>query len=613
MPRSSPLRKFGPLVAVVAVQLLLVLVVPSTARNATQDAALSGPTGLGTGAVAPGGGAAAGGTTGGAAATGSVPGAVGGTQPGAVGGGTGPAAGTAGTRGPASGPGATGPTAAGAVAGDTRHCVGGRQFDPSLDYFAPPCLPGVPGAAYAGDNGGKTWQGVTKDSIEIVTYIPDYGAEVNTILKVQGLYYNTDQAKVFAKAYQDFINSHYQLYGRKIHMDTYQGTCSTVPPDYQCLNGEMDRMVATYHPYAVVFSTTLCSACYAELARLKVVSTGGAGFSDAFRNGNAPYIYDQGMSSTRIEQQFADFWCHQMTSKGGTGRTAVFAGGENPAQDFRNKPRELGVVATNDPDIQQTVQDVLLPALEKGCGEKVTHTYFYANDISTATQQSNAGTARMNTAQNPATSVLCLCDPVAPQFSYNAASTQNYWPEALIASNQAMDTDASAQTYEDSGGSNSLACPKAQQGCAFDGAIGIGEAPQDVAPDQLPGVRVFKAATKAAMPVAGLTLQIFWDNYNMLASLISNTGPMLTPARMQALAPSLGMRGGGTTGHQLRGFAKGQWTWTRDVRVAYFAKHKTSPYNGKPGAWVQIEGGRKDFGQFATLSEPPAPPADKRG
>ncbi|MGZ6827290.1 MAG: hypothetical protein ACXVGH_10895, partial [Mycobacteriales bacterium] len=129
MPRSSPLRKFGPLVAVVAVQLLLVLVVPSTARNATQDAALSGPTGLGTGAVAAGGEAAAG-TAGGAVASGSVPGATGGTAAGTVPTGAGTAGGSGGTTSAAVGPGVVGPSAAGAVAGDTRHCVGGRQFDP---------------------------------------------------------------------------------------------------------------------------------------------------------------------------------------------------------------------------------------------------------------------------------------------------------------------------------------------------------------------------------------------------------------------------------------------------------------------------------------------------
>ena len=606
MPRSSPLRKFGPLLALGGVQLLIVLLIPSVAPGAGADA--FSPTGFSSGSEAPGSPGATGGT-----ATG-VAGAAGSAVPGGTPGpGGAVSSGVAGVgNGPGSLPAGLSPAAAKQL-GDTTHCVAGRQFDPALDYFAPPCVPGVPGAAYPGDNGGATWQGVTSGTIEIVTYIPSNGTEVDTILKAQGLYYTTDQVDVFNASYEKFINANYNLSGRKVHLSSYQGTCSNGPPDYQCLNGEMNKLVATYHPYAVVYSQTLCSACYAELARLKVVSSGGAGFSDAFRNANAPYIYDQGMSSTRVEQQFAEFWCRQMTSRNGSGRVASFAGSGNPAQDFRAKPRVLGVIATNDPDIQATVKNVLYPALEKGCGEKIDHEYFYANDISTATQQSNAGTAAMNTSNNPATSVLCLCDPVAPQFIYNAAATNNYWPEELIASNQAMDTDSSGQTFVDNKGASSLACPNPTVGCPFDGAIGIGQGAASAAPATMAAIKVFNVnAGGAAAPVSPLTMQVFWDNYQMLASLIQNTGPNLTPARMQAAAPSMGMRGGLETGYALRGFAPGQWTWTRDVRIIYFNKHKTSLYNGKPGAWVQIEGGRKDFGQFAGFTSPPAPAANAR-
>jgi hypothetical protein len=45
----------------------------------------------------------------------------------------------------------------------------------------------------------------------------------------------------------------------------------------------MNRIVDTFKPYAVFFQTTVCSACYAELARRKVVTFGGAGFSEEFR------------------------------------------------------------------------------------------------------------------------------------------------------------------------------------------------------------------------------------------------------------------------------------------------------------------------------------------
>ena len=603
MPSNPLLGKFGPLVLLAVVQLVLVLAAPSTAPNANGADALS-PYGTTTDGTAAG---AAGGTA--------VPGAAGtATGPGGtVAGGTTATGGTAVAGAAHGGQSAGGVTATG-VGGDTSHCVNGRQFSPSIDYFAPPCVPGTLGAANV-NNGSATWSGVTDKQIELVVYVADYGAEVDQILKAQGLYYNANDARAWNDDYAKFINSHYQLYGRKLHIDTIQGGCRTVPPDYPCLIKDMDSLVAKYHPYGVLWDTTVCSACFAELSRLHVVNFGGGGFSDAFHNANAPYSYDAGESSTRIELGFADWWCKQMTSNGNSGRTAIFAGNQNRTEDFRNKKRVLGVISTDDPDNKNTVKNVLYPALKKGCGESVTHEYFYAQDINTATQQSQASAAKMNTPSNPATSVLCLCDPVAPQFGQNAFATDNYWPESILASDQTMDWDSNAQTYSQGGQSPGLACPNPGKGCPWDGAIGLGAEGAQESPDNTPAVKVWRIASgQKGLPKNGQppALQIVWANLNMFASLIENTGPILTPARMQAAAPHMGMRGGGTTGHEQRGFDGSSWCWTQDFRVIYWNKHKKSPYNGENGTYVPVEGQRFTLGHFPTMKQPPAPPADKR-
>jgi len=127
------------------------------------------------------------------------------------------------------------------------------------------------------------------------------------------------------------------------------------------------------------------------------------------------------------------------------------------------------------------------------------------------------------------------------------------------------------------------------------------------------GVKIFKQYSGgAAMPVQPPTADIFWSNFNLLASLFENTGPFLTPARMEAAAPALGARGGGTTGYALRQFVAGSHSWTLDTRVIFFNKHRVSPYNSQKGYYVQIEGRRFGLGQFPTLKQPPAPPAEKR-
>ncbi|MBV9291168.1 MAG: hypothetical protein JO222_01865, partial [Frankiales bacterium] len=515
----------------------------------------------------------------------------------------------------------TGPTATGGGAGgpsnktlnDTSHCVSGRQFSPSLFFYAPPCVKGVPGMSLP-NNGGATYQGVSGTTIEIVNYVSDYGAEVDQILKAQGLYYNASQAAVWNKTYVNFINSHYQLWGRKIHIDTIEGNCRTVPPDYQCLIGDMDKTVAKYHPYAVIWDTTVCSECFAELSRLHVVNLGGFGFSDAFHAANAPYSWDAGESSTRIEQEFADWWCHQMTSQGGSGRTAIYAGTQNPAENFTKKPRVLGVVSTNDPDNQNTVQNVLFPLLKKTCGENVgNHYYFYAQNINTAAQQSQTAEERMNTPSNPATSVLCLCDPVAPQFGLNAYANNNYWPESILATDQSMDFDTTGQTYSSKDTSQDhLACPTPQRGCGFDGAVGLATSDPQTSVNATDAVKVYRAQThQNGLPTSAQTLSIFWDIWSMLGAMIENTGPDLTPQRMAGAAPSMGFIGGGQSGRPLRGFARNYYSWVQDAGVVYWNKNKPSAYNGVPGHWVPIEG-RFTLGRFSTMKQPPAPTAANR-
>ena len=242
---------------------------------------------------------------------------------------------------------ASGGTAASAAAGFSRaggtgsrtHCVGGREFSTSIDYYAPPCTPGTVGGTYA--NGGSTSQGVTSNTITVVDYYADAGGIVDTILKGEGLYVSYAQTKQVDEAFQNFVNSHYVLWGRKLKIEMYNSTCQTVPPDTGCLLAEMDTIVQTYHPYAVAWGTTLCSACFARLAQDHTVALGGVGFSDAFAQANAPYFWSPGESSTHIEQGFARFWCNQLTSKN-CDRVVSFAQDKNPARTSTGRSASSG-------------------------------------------------------------------------------------------------------------------------------------------------------------------------------------------------------------------------------------------------------------------------------
>jgi hypothetical protein len=579
--RSTLARRYAPIVGLAVLQLLIIGFVPSKAakNDAAQvatrgGAAASGATSSKAGATGPGGA-----TTPGAAVSGPAGAAVAGP------------AGSAGTGGGATDSGA--PPGAEA-SGDTSHCVNGREFDPAIAYWAPPCVPGTPGAA-GGNNGGATYQGVSGDTITLIDYISNYGAEVNAILQAQGTLLTYEDAKVLDTAWMNFINTHYVLYGRKVNIVTYQGKCQSVPPDYPCLISEMDSIVATYSPYAVNWQTTLCSACYQELARLKVVAVGGTGFSDSLAGALAPFFYGAGESSTRVEQAFAELYCSQMTGP------VKFAGHQNPAQDFNGKPRVLGIISTNDPDNEDTVLKFLVPLLKQTCGVTVDHFYFYDQDINTAAKQVAAGIAAMDTLNNPATTVLCLCDQVAPAFLFDGEQSNNYYPENVIATNQQMDIETTGQSYgPNDDGSGSLGCPSPQLGCEYDLAFGISIVGAPEPQDNTVGVRIFKDGSGGgALPggVTGINASLIAQEWIMLANLIEAAGPNLTPDTMAAQAASLGNVGSGTD--SVLGFSNGSGYWTQDARLVYWNRNQPSPYNGKKGTYVQV-GDRVNLGGWGS-------------
>ncbi|HUI03807.1 MAG TPA: hypothetical protein VLZ77_09720, partial [Acidimicrobiales bacterium] len=456
--------------------------------------------------------------------------------------------------------------------GSRAHCAGGREFSTKIDYYAPPCTPGTIGGSY--DNGGNTSQGVSAKTITVVDYYADAGAIVDTILRGEGLYVDYSQEKEVNEAFQNFVNAHYVLWGRKLKIVTYNSTCQTVPPDTSCLLAEMDSIVQTFQPYAVAWGTTLCSVCFARLAQDHTIALGGVGFSSAFAKANAPYFWSPSESSTSIEQGFAKFWCSQLSSKN-SNRVVSFAQDKNSAQDFNGKKRVLGVISTNDPDNEDTVTNVLVPALNRDCGDGgsvAQHHYFYSQDISTAAQQINAGVSAMDSPSDPATDVVCLCDPVAPELLYSGEQSHNYYPENILADVQGMGVDAVAQNFEATPTQQSLACPQWQAGCEFDDAFGITSFASLPPASQEAGPITYKLGGGTNLPMKPYVATGAWELWNMLASLIENTGPDLTPARMAAAAPSMGTRGGGATGHAEFGFTKGSYDWTIDSAVVYWSK-----------------------------------------
>jgi hypothetical protein len=566
--QRSLARRYAPLAALAVAQLMIIALAPSKAPNGTVGA-FAGATG--------GSGSASGVGSGGS-------GTDGGVTPGvASGDGSGTAGATGGTGGGSGGGSGGGNATAGGGGGggDKSHCVGDRQYDPKIEFYAPPCIPKWAG----GDNGGSTYQGVTKDTIKIVDYVGKGSDAVDTILKAQGAYVDVSQRKAYDEAVAKFINEHYELYGRKVEIKIVQGNCATIPPDNACLRSEMRQIATNEKPLWFKWNASLSSETYDELSRLGVFNSGGWHFRDSFGTSHAPFHWDVQISGTDMARQAGQWYCQQLHKF-----PTEYAGTANPTENLNGRPRLVGVISTNDPENQASVEVDLKQELAK-CGASYGgRFYFYAQDITTADQQRRAAVLKMRS-DGVATSIMCFCDLVAPAFLYAEEQQESYYPENLIVGSGFMDADASSQAYM-----GTLGCPVAGRPCNFEDAFGISSiaAQEPMFKDR--GSRVWAASGgKGNPPYESVTAD--WDYFNMIASILQMAGPAITPQSVADGAARLGCRGGGTTGQVLRCFDPGSYSWNQDMRPVYWSTKTTSPYNGEAGSYVEL-GPRKKYGEW---------------
>jgi hypothetical protein len=197
---------------------------------------------------------------------------------------------------------------------------------------------------------------------------------------------------------------------------------------------------------------------------------------------------------------------------------------------------------------------------------------------------------------------------------YQGEQNHNYYPENVIASDQLMDWEPTGQSYVSTDGQPVLACPTPARGCEYDMAFGLSIEGNPLPEANQEGMRIFKdgggQGTKPPGNMTPITATQWARHYSMLVNFIEATGPNLTAANMQARAVTLPPVGGGDTGQTLLSVAPGDYNWMQDTRLVYFDKHKQSPYNGKPGTYVQL-GSRYNLGQFPVSGNGPDLPGGR--
>lgn len=225
--------------------------------------------------------------------------------------------------------------------------------------YAPPCVP-----AFAGDNGGATAKGVTADSIKVVFYQAQQNADALAALAGA-----TDEPEVAAEtraAFVTMLQDVSETYGREVELVTYQATGAT--SDAVAAQADATTIIEM-EPFAVIGGPTP-PAYSEEMARAGIICIGcGGALPDQHYQDNAPYMWGAGPSTEQYLGNFADF-----VSKRVLGRKAEFAGDALKDQD-----RVIGSVNYDqDPPVFSVIRERILECGGTlGYDPKVTETYLF--------------------------------------------------------------------------------------------------------------------------------------------------------------------------------------------------------------------------------------------
>jgi hypothetical protein len=552
-----PAKRYAPFVAVIAAQLVLVAVAPSKGRVeqaptfAGSTTQAGGPPGSAGAPVLPGGGnGASAGTSGGS------------------GGGSG-TSGSAGTTGTGAGT-TTGRVPVGA---DTSRCHGAKQF---LDFpQAPRCVPHT-------GNPGATYPGVTGTTINLVYFREKDNPVVKGLLQSIGLYSDPKDQQAFISAMEDFINAHYELYGRKVKMSFWQSPCESAPPVDSCMRDDAKALVGSRHPFAVLYdNNTNAPAFFDQLSKLHVINFGGWHFQDSFSTGHRPYHYDVTMGGDYQAQLAGEYFCKKLA-----GKKARFAG----TADLQAKTRKVAVFY---PQTQVNTEPAQhLEQLIKGCGTEVVDVP-YSPDTATASSQATSQVAQARGAG--ATTVMYFADPIAPAFGTKAMTSQNWFPEHLLVGSGLIDYDILARLYD------------AQQ---WKHAFGPSDTVVYRPLGQQEASITWRAAGRKGNAYNSAELQ--WGYWAVIAAGIQMAGPTLNPGTFeQALLsgsvdtlPFAQSRDPHVTWTH---FGRGDYTAVSDAKEAYWDANAISPIDGKAGAYVALNGGRRYRIGDWTRGEPSLP------
>jgi hypothetical protein len=278
------------------------------------------------------------------------------------------------------------------------------------------------------------------------------------------------------------------------------------------------------------------------------------------------------MDGTQSADHIAEYYCKKLAGKG-----ASHAGSRiHPTIGGRGTRRHLGIVV---PEIEanvRTAQRVRDKVNACNGGDPAPLVRTYQSNIETATTQTQATVSALISGK--VTSVVCMCDPIAPVFLTKGMTGNGYFPEFVLPGLGLLDYDLLGRLYD----------PQ-QMAHAF----GPSHLAVLTALDDADQSRVWRATGRSGHPCGDNGCGIPWSSLNFLGTALQMAGPNLNPLTFErGLLQDLPDLAGGVEAI-LYSLGPNDYTALSDVKEIFWDPNARSRVDNEAGAYVPLNAGRR--------------------
>lgn len=435
-------------------------------------------------------------------------------------------------------------------------CPGGARQ--TREPYSPPCI------SFSGSNGGATSPGVTADTIKVTFRegdLPSVYAVAGQVAEKANIKDTNEDIRRTIRAYFDYFNKYFQIYGRKAEIVFYKGQGDQLSEFFgggaEAANADALRVAKELKGFA---DLSVLTTPYAEaLVRQKVLAMPPVHMSQTWYKSHRPYAWGVLVDCTRLANSVVDYAVRRLV-----GKPARYAG--DPS--MRTRTRSIGLIVPEQPWYQECAKEG--NARFKAKGGSFAHQINYTLDFSRLSSEAANMVAQMKDAG--VTTIACMCDPVLPLFLTTQATQQEYRPEWMVAGTALSDVDLLGQIYD----------PE-QWRHAF-GISFLSDINQGVRSESYRTYRAVRDDEPAFIhDVLYYPILMFFLGVHM-------AGPNLTPETFEQGMFNYPVTNGETGRWS---FGPDDYTATDDAREMYFDPTAVSPFNGAKGRYVQTLGGRR--------------------